>query len=93
MNYKKYSIHFHRPNSNVYILTGIRGSGKTVSMTNISNYYKKDDKWICIELNPESDMLEQLASKIYDEGKIKKLFLSTEFSFSFQGIGISIKGK
>ena len=81
------------PNSNVYILSGIRGSGKTVAMTSISNYYKKQEKWICIEINPESDMLEQLASKIYDEGKLKRLFISAEFSFSFNGIGISIKGK
>lgn len=81
------------PFSYVYILTGIRGSGKTVAMTNISNHYKKNSDWICVELNPESDLLEQLAAKIYDEGKLKKLFLSTEFSFSFNGFGISIKGK
>lgn len=79
------------PFSNVYILTGIRGSGKTVAMTNIANYYKNND-WICVELKPETDLLEQLASKVYDEGKIRKLFISTEFSFSFKGIGISIKG-
>ena len=87
------SFSSENPNSNVYVLTGIRGSGKTVAMTNISNYYNNVEKWITIELNPESDMLEQLASKIYDEGKIKKLFVSTEFNFSFSGISISIKGK
>jgi len=38
-------------------------------------------------------MLEQLASKIFDEGKLKKLFLKTEFSFSFKGFGFSISGK
>ena len=80
------------PSTNVYILTGIRGSGKTVAMTNISNYYKNKD-WLCIDLNPESDMLEQLASKLYDEGKLKKLFIKTEFNFSFSGIGFQISGK
>ena len=87
------SFSSENPNSNVYILTGIRGSGKTVAMTNVSNYYKKYNDWISIELNPESDLLEQLAAKIYDEGKIKKLFIAAEFNFSFNGIGISIKGK
>ena len=81
------------PFSNVFILTGIRGSGKTVAMTNVSNFYKKEDNWIYVELNPENDLLEQLASKIYDEGKIKRLFISTEFNFSFKGIGMTIKGK
>ena len=87
------SFSSERPFSNVFILTGIRGSGKTVAMTNISNYYKTINNWICIELNPELDLLEQLASKIYDEGKLRKLFISTEFNFSFKGFGISIKGK
>lgn len=81
------------PFSNVFILTGTRGSGKTVAMTNISNYYNEKDNWICVELNPEIDLLEQLAAKIYDEGKLKKLFTTTEFSFSFSGISFSIKGK
>ena len=81
------------PESDVYILTGIRGSGKTVAMSKISDYYKKEAKWIVVELNPISDMLEQLASKLYDEGRLKKLFLSAEFNFSFQGFSFSIKGK
>lgn len=88
--YKSFSS--DNPNSQVYILTGIRGSGKTVAMTTVSDYYKKNN-WLCIELNPEYDMLEQLASKLYDEGKLKKLFISTEFDFSYKGLGFSIAGK
>lgn len=80
------------PNSQVYILTGIRGSGKTVAMTTVADFYKKNDKWLCVELNPESDMLEQLASKLIDEGNLRRMFLKSEFSFSFQGIGFSLKG-
>lgn len=62
-------------------------------MTNVSNFFAAYDDWICVELNTENDMLGQLASKTYDEGKMKKLFLTTEFNFSFKGFGISIKGK
>ena len=87
------SFESENPNSDVYILTGIRGSGKTVSMNTVFDHYKKQKNWICVELNPEADMLEQLASKIYDEGKLKKLFLKAEFSFSFKGVGISITGE
>ena len=61
------SFESEKSNSNVYILTGIRGSGKTVSMTTIVEHFKNKENWICIELNPESDMLEQLASKLYDK--------------------------
>lgn len=80
-------------NAQAYIITGPRGSGKTVSMTNISNRIKKLDKWIVVELNPDSDMLEQLAAKLIDEGKLKKLFIKAEFNFSFKGIGFSISGE
>ncbi len=80
-------------NSNVYILTGIRGSGKTVAMTTISDYFKKEDNWLCIELNPESDMLEQLAAKLYGEGNSKKLFVKKEFNISFKGLSFSISGE
>ncbi len=38
-------------------------------------------------------MLEQLAGKIYENGKVKKLFVKTEFSFSFKGLDFSIKGE
>jgi len=88
----KESFDSDRPNSQVYIITGPRGSGKTVSMTSIVSYYKNKDSWLTIELNPELDMLEQLASKLYDEGKLKKLFLKADFNFSFHGIGFTIKG-
>ena len=80
------------PISNVYIISGVRGSGKTVAMTMVSDFYKKQNDWICVELNPENDMLEQLASKLYDAGKLKKLFIKSEFNFSFQGISFSISG-
>lgn len=87
------SFSSNEPDSEVYIITGTRGSGKTVSMTSISNKFKQDKNWIVVELNPNSDLLEQLASKLIDEGKLKKLFITAEFSFSFKGLGFSISGK
>ncbi len=86
------SFEDEQPNSQVYILTGTRGSGKTVAMTTISEDYRKMEGWIVVELNSEGDMLEQLASKLIDEGHMKKLFLKAEFQFSFQGISFSLKG-
>ena len=80
-------------NNEVFIISGVRGSGKTVAMTSISNFYKKESNWIVIDLNPECDLLEQLASKLLDEGKLKKLFIKAEFNFLFQGFGISLKGE
>lgn len=81
------------PSTDVYILTGIRGSGKTVAMATIVDYFKQINNWICVELNPITNMLEQLAAKLYDEGNLRSLFTKKEFSFSFSGLGFSISGE
>ena len=80
------------PETKVMLLTGARGVGKTVLLSSIKKYFDQKDEWITIDVNPNIDILEQLASKIYDGGKLKKLFIKTEFNFSFKGIGFSIKG-
>ena len=50
----------------IYMITGVRGSGKTVMMTNIaSEIRKRSDEWIVVELNPNRDLLQSLAAKIY----------------------------
>lgn len=38
-------------NQQIYMITGVRGSGKTVMLTDISKHFRKDKDWIVIELN------------------------------------------
>ncbi len=76
-----------------FIITGVRGSGKTVMLTSISKYFLESDEWIVIGLNPEDDMREALAAKIYTSSKIKHLFIEKNFNFSFHGISFSLSGK
>ncbi len=80
------------PSSKVFLIGGPRGCGKTVLLSQIKEYFDAKDDWIAIDLNPFVDMFEQLASKLYSEGKLKKLFLKPEFSFSFHGFSFSISG-
>ena len=56
----------------IYLLTGLRGSGKTVMMNEIQHKMITKKDWIIVELSPERDMLEALASKLSSE---KQLFL------------------
>ena len=79
------------PESKVYIISGPCGSGKTVLLTYLSNEFKREG-YLTIDLNPYEDLYEQFASKLYEEGKLKKLFLHPEFSFSFKGLTFSLKG-
>ena len=81
------------PSTNTYIITGVRGSGKTVLYNSIINHFQEDDNWIVVRLNPELNLLEELASKIYETGRLKSLFIKKEFSFSFKGFSFSIEGE
>ena len=80
------------PESKVFILTGPRGSGKTVLLSQIKHHYDQEANWIAVDLNTYANMIEQLCAGIYEKGKIKHLFLRKEFNFSFKGIGFSIQG-
>ena len=80
------------PESKIKIITGPRGCGKTVLLSQIKNHFDEKNNWITVDLTQYSNMLEQLAGKLYENGKIKKLFIKAEFNFSFKGIGFSIHG-
>ena len=82
-----------KPESNVYILTGVRGAGKTVMLNSLKKEFEKLDDWITITINPEMDILEGIASKLYEKGAIKHYFIKPSFDFSFQGLGFSLKGE
>ena len=62
-------------------------------LSQIKKAFDEYDDWITVDLNPFTNMLENLASKLYDKGKLKKLFLNHEFNFSFHGLSFSISGK
>lgn len=81
------------PTSMVSLITGVRGSGKTVLLSRLYKYFDTLDDWIVVELNPETDMLEYLASSIYEKANMKLKFMKKEFSFSFKGVSISISGE
>ena len=45
------------PSVHVNIITGVRGSGKTVFMTSLCKRFQQEKDWIVIELNPDRDLV------------------------------------
>ncbi len=89
--YDDFNLDF--PLSHVYIITGVRGSGKTVLLTDVSNRFKDNSDWVVVDVNPNREILSQIAAQIYDNTNVKHLFLKASFSFSFHGFGFTIEGK
>ncbi len=81
------------PMSHCFIITGVRGSGKTVMLTSISKHFQEESNWIVIDLNPLDDMREAMAAKLYTQAKVKHLFIEKNFNFSFHGLTFSLSGK
>ncbi len=59
------------PEAKAYVISGPRGSNKTVLLTSLAKSFK-DDGFMTIDLNPFEDLNEQFAAKLYEEGRLKK---------------------
>lgn len=75
-----------------YLLTGVRGSGKTVMMTDIANSFRKMKDWVVVELNPDRDLLNGLASNLSSNQKFAQIFQKAKIDLSFLGFGVEISG-
>lgn len=80
------------PSQQVYVVAGVRGSGKTVFMTEIANTLARDERWVVEELNVEQDLLLSLAAKLNSRKTLSKIFIDAEVDLSLFGLGLRIKG-
>lgn len=81
------------PDEQAFKLTGIRGTGKTVTLTAIEQRFTGREDWIVTDLRPDSDMIVGLVSHLYSSvGFITKL-IDTSLNLSAFGIGVNISTK
>ncbi|MEE1248074.1 MAG: ATP-binding protein [Lachnospiraceae bacterium] len=76
-----------------YMITGVRGTGKTVTLTEIEKEISKEDKWIIIRLNSSRDILSSLVGKLYDSHEFICNFIDANINLSKFGIGVSLSSK
>jgi len=79
-------------NQQMFIITGVRGSGKTVMMTEISHKLRADTNWVVIELNPATDLLSAMLSKLNSNQICTDLIKTAKIDLSFFGFGVAIEG-
>jgi len=74
----------------LFLLTGVRGAGKTVLMNQIANRLEKDRDWIVVRLNPEMNLLQSLGAKLSDNSFCSGLFRKAKIGVSVFGISLEI---
>lgn len=73
-----------------YMISGVRGSGKTVFSDSIKSKLITNKKWIAIELNPATNLLDDLASKLASIDLFIKWFKEAKLNLSAFGFGVEI---
>ncbi len=78
------------PEFQVCMITGVRGSGKTVMLTEVSAELRRNKEWIVVELSPERDMLHALTAELSNRKELLQVFKDAKINLSFLGFGIEI---
>ncbi|MCF0106747.1 MAG: ATP-binding protein [Holdemanella sp.] len=78
------------PIHQVCMITGVRGSGKTVCLTTLSNEFRDREDWIVIDINPERDILNALAAQLSNRKELFQLFKDAKLNLSLFGIGFEM---
>ena len=76
----------------LYMITGVRGSGKTVFMSEIKSYFNKKSEWETVELSTERNMLDSLVKKMSADDRLKSMLQNAKLSLNFPGVGIELSG-
>ncbi|MBR1914661.1 MAG: ATP-binding protein, partial [Lachnospiraceae bacterium] len=75
-----------------YMLTGIRGSGKTVMMSGISKYFDKLEDWIVIDLTPDIDLIKSFNAELGVSPGIATHLKLDGVAISLPGLQLNVKG-
>lgn len=75
----------------IYMVSGIRGSGKTIVITQVAKYFRNMENWEVVDLSPDMDLLESLAAEMGALSEFRKLFQIEKMELSLPGVSIEAK--
>lgn len=76
----------------LFLITGVRGSGKTVFMNTIAKQLQETENWIVLSESASSDITNMLYSDLYNQLKSKRPHVK-DVSISIGGASISVSNK
>jgi len=69
-----------------YLITGIRGSGKTVLLRSVTKELEKNKDWVTVDLNPQGDFVSPLAENLYEVNRKSKIDFDWSIDFSLPSV-------
>ena len=81
------------PDEQAFKLTGIRGTGKTVTLTAIEQHFRKDSDWIVIGIRSDSDIISELVAHLYSSVPMISEFVDANLNLTAFGIGLNVSKK
>ena len=74
-----------------HFLTGVRGSGKSVLMAEISKTIEKKKDWITVDISdPTDNIVDELARGLCRRPELRALFVEAKLDISILGINLSV---
>ncbi|SCY34811.1 ATP-binding protein [Butyrivibrio sp. INlla14] len=86
-------LEYDSPDEQVFKLTGIRGTGKTVTLTAIERYFREQDDWIVVDIRSDSEIISEIVAKLYSEIPFITSFVDASLNLSAFGIGLNLSKK
>lgn len=86
------SFDMEAASNRVYMITGVRGSGKTVSLAEISEYYSKKEDWVVLRLSADADIVEGAVSELKRKAEMGALGFELSINLGVAGFKVNASG-
>lgn len=76
-----------------YKLTGVRGTGKTVTLTEIEKKIRENDNWIVVGIKSNGNIIEDIIANLYSSVPFLTSFVDANLNLTKFGIGLNLSNK
>lgn len=86
------SFDMEAASNRVYMITGVRGAGKTVSLAEISDYYNAKSDWVVLRLSADADIIDAAISELNRKAALGSLGFEFSINLGVAGVKVNASG-
>lgn len=84
-----HTFDMENPSNKVYMVAGVRGSGKTVSLAEIADHYSSNDQWIVLRLSTDTDLIAGAVSELTRVSQFHDLDLGLNLNLGIAELSVN----